>query len=312
MSTEPTASVIVPVRNGGRDLAELLEALAAQTLPRQAFAVLIGDDGSTDGATERLAARDGWLRVVAGPPLNSYAARNRAAAMARTPALVFCDADSRPEPTWLESGLAALENADLVAGLIRFHPSERTTIWAMLDMDMFLDQERSVRIGRAVTANLFVRRDWFERVGAFDDSLPNTGDYDFVARTVAAGARLVFSPDAVVWHPARDSARALFRKIWAVNRRYAEREARYRRKPHGLELRSWVPLVQPLRARRASGRSIVPDRKRLAENAVAPTLWDDARALPLMYLAIPYFAGIAQLAGWWHGRRAHPSAHRSS
>jgi beta-1,4-N-acetylglucosaminyltransferase len=34
-------------------------------------------------------------------------------------------------------------------------------------------------------------------MNGFDDSLPNTGDYDFVARAAASGARLVFSPEAL-------------------------------------------------------------------------------------------------------------------
>ena len=308
---ELLASVIVPVRNGGSGLAELVEALAAQTLARDRFEVLVADDGSTDGATEGLGTGDGWLRVLHGAPLNSYAARNRAAAEASAPMFAFCDVDSRPEPQWLEAGLGALAEADLVAGLIRFSVPERPTVWALLDIDMFLDQERAVQSGRGVTANLFVRRDAFERVGAFDDTLPNTGDYDLVARCVAGGTRLVFCSQAVVWHPTRDSARTLLRKVWAVNHRYAAREGRHGRRPHGLELRSWVPLVQPLRARRRFGRSIRPDRKRVAESGLKPRLRDDLKALPLMYVLMPYFAGLAQLVGWWEGRRSRPRAWKS-
>lgn len=281
--------------------------LAVQTLPRESFEVVIGDDGSSDGATRELASEDGWLRVSPGPPLNSYAARNRAVQASQASVLAFCDSDSRPEPTWLEAGLAALEEADLAAGFIRFCGPSRPTVWTLLDVDMFLDQKRSVRSGRAVTANLFVRREWFERVGGFDETLPNTGDYDFVSRCVARGARLIFVRDAVVSHPTRDSARSFLRKVWAVNRRYAARQGREGRKPHGLELRSWVPLVQPLRARRRFGRSIRPDRRRLAESGLAPRLWDDIRALPLMYVGVPYLAGMAQLLGWWEGRRARTS-----
>lgn len=301
---DPVASVIIPVRNGGNDLAELIEALTAQTVPRERFEVVIGDDGSDDGATGNLATADGWLRVLRGPPLNSYAARNRAARAARARVLAFCDADSRPEPDWVAAGLRAVEHADIAAGFIRLTSPTPRTVWTLLDIDMFLDQERSVRAGKAVTANLFVRREWFERVGGFDDTLPNTGDYDFVSRCVAGAARLVFAPDAVVRHPTRDSARSLLRKIWAVNRRYAEREARYGRTPNGLELRSWVPLVQPLRARRRFGRSLLPDRKRLTESGITARPWNDLCALPLMYVVIPYLAGLAQLAGWWEGRRA--------
>jgi GT2 family glycosyltransferase len=304
MNTAVAASVIVPVRNGGAAPATLLEALARQTLPRERFEVVIADDGSTDGSTDGLETGDGWVRVVRGAATNSYVARNRAVRAARSSTLAFCDDDCVPGPAWLEAGIRALREADLVAGLILFLVPRRPTVWTLLDVDMFLVQERSVRSGRAVAGNLFMRRDLFDRMGGFDDSLPNTGDYHLVFRGIQSGARLVFCREAVVWHPARQTARSLLRKVWAVNRRYAAREARHRRRPTGLELRSWLPLVQPLRSRRRFGRSIRPDRKRLAENGLAPAWWDDLRALPLIYLAIPYLVGIAQLVGWLEGRGA--------
>lgn len=296
-------TVVVPVRNGAEDLRALLAALEQQTLPRDRFEVVVGDDGSGDPAIAAVAATDGHVRLSTGPPLNSYAARNRAARTSRAPVLAFCDSDCRPDPAWLEAGLAALDRGDLVAGLVRFTVPDERTIWTLLDMDTFLDQERAVTIGRGVTANLFVRREVFDRVDGFDDRLPNQGDYDFVARCVAAGCSVSFSAEATVWHPTRNRARSFLRKLWAVNRMYATREARAGRRPSGLRFRNWVPVVRPLRVRRYFGRSLGLDRKRLAENGVSPSRWERARALPFMYIVMPYVSLAAQLRGWWDGRR---------
>ena len=303
-TTDLAVSVIVPVRDRAEHLRALIAALAAQTINGGRFEVIVGDDGSTDCAVEELSTEDGWLRVSSAPPRNSYAARNRAVSLARAPVLAFCDSDCRPEPTWLEAGLAALEKSDVVAGLIRFQLPERRTVWTLLDVDMFLDQERAVRAGRAATANLFVRRALFERMGGFDDALPNTGDYDFVSRCVSSGARLAFEPEAVVWHQTRDDARSLVRKVWAVNRRYAERESRAGRRPNALKVREWVPLVQPLRSRRRFGRSLVLDRSRLTANDLRPSMREDLAALPLLYVVFPYLSAVAQLRGALDGRRA--------
>ena len=303
IAADLTISVVVPVRDEPGALRRLIAALGAQTLPRERFEILVGDDGSTDPSIRSIATRDGWIRVASGDPLTSYAARNRASSLAQAPALAFCDADCRPEPNWLEAGLAALESANLVAGLIRFIPPERPTVWTLLDMDTFLDQERAVRAGRAVTANLFVRRELFERVGGFDETLPNTGDYDFVSRCVAAGAALTYTPTAVVWHPTRDSSRAFLGKVWAVNRRYAARESRAGRRPEALRARSWVPAVQTFRGRRRFGRPIGLDGRRLATSGVRVSAWANLRALPIVYLLVPYLAVIAQLLGRRDGRR---------
>ena len=76
----PDVSVIVPVRDGAEDIRALLECLDRQTLARDRFEIVIGDDGSTDGGTDGIATADGHVRVAAGPPQNSYATRNRAVA----------------------------------------------------------------------------------------------------------------------------------------------------------------------------------------------------------------------------------------
>jgi glycosyltransferase involved in cell wall biosynthesis len=301
----PEVSVIVPSRNSGRDLHSLVEALSAQTLARDRFEVVIGDDGSSDGSTEDL-ADPGWLRVVRGPPRNSYAARNRAAAVAGAPLLAFCDADCRPDPQWLEAGLGALEGSDLVAGSIRFLLPERRTVWTLLDIDMFLDQERTVAWGRATTANFFVSRSFFDRVDGFDESLPSGGDYEFVSRCVAEGARLAFTRAAIVWHPTRDDASGFFRKLWRAKRSYGARLGRAGHPPHGLRL--FIPLVAPMRARRRVGKSVRPDRRRLAENGVYPTVAEDVLCLLAMYGVVPHVSAAAELRGWIDGRRGRREA----
>jgi glycosyltransferase involved in cell wall biosynthesis len=296
-------SVIVPVRNGREHLERLVPALEAQTLERPSFEVVVGDDGSDDGSTEGVATEDGWLRVAPGPPANSYAARNRAVRASRGAVLAFCDADCVPEPGWLEAGLAALAATDLAAGRMRFIVPERRTVWTLLDMDGSKDHARQVRHGTAETCNLFLRRELYDRVGGFDDTLPEHGDFDFVQRCVAGGARLSYAPEAVVWHPARVAAKPFLRALWVYCRWYAARESRAGRLPEALKLRNWVPLVQPLRARGRYGRSIAPDRSWLAENGVHPGWAEVALALPLMYVVVPYLRGAAELRGYLDGRR---------
>jgi GT2 family glycosyltransferase len=308
--TELAASVIVPVRNGRLHLELLLAALEKQTLPRERFEVLIGDDGSTDGSTDDLETEGGWVRVLKGPPRSSYAARNRAAAAARAPLLAFCDADCQPEPGWLEAGIAAVESAEpetLAAGRVRFLVPDRPTVWTLVDMDTTKDHRREVEIGNAETANLFVRREFFERLDGFDDTIPEHGDFDFALRAVAAGAKLEYAPEVIVWHPTRDTAKPFLRMIWIMHRWYAAREVRDGRRPLGLKLRWWLPPVHA-RWRRRSGRSLGLDRWWLGQNGVTPRLRDNLRAVPIIYVVIPGIGGLAQARGWWDGRRLRAAA----
>jgi glycosyltransferase involved in cell wall biosynthesis len=301
-ATPVLASVIVPVRNRRGDLLDLIEALSRQTIPREQFEVIIGDDGSTDGSSEGLETADGWIRVMRGSASTSYAARNRAARNARSSVLAFCDADCKPDSRWLESGLHRLADADIVAGRIRFILPEKPTIWTLLDIDASKNHARLVRLGNAETANLFVRRDLFERVNGFVGSIPHYGDFDFVSRCVDVGARLVFAPEAIVWHPTIDSGRAYLRRAWRTHRWYATRVASTGRRPTALKLREWVPAIQTFRSRRRFGMSVGLDRQWLRENGVIPRIRNNLVAIPILYLVGPYLQGFAQVRGWWAAR----------
>ncbi|MDQ6804744.1 MAG: hypothetical protein M3065_07205, partial [Actinomycetota bacterium] len=105
----------------------------------------------------------------------------------------------RPTPRWLAAGVAALREADLVLGETRPRPDR--------PLGPF-DRTLSV-IGCSPlfeSANLFVRRDLFERIGGFQSWLgPRRGkelgeDVWFGWRARRAGARIAASGEALVHH----------------------------------------------------------------------------------------------------------------
>jgi glycosyltransferase involved in cell wall biosynthesis len=300
----PLVSVIVPVRHDVEGVRDLVDRLAEQTLPRERFEIVIGDDGSPRGSLAGLSRTDGWVRITRGPRETSYAARNRAAALARGSVLAFCDSDCLPDPDWLVEGVAALDDAEVVAGQVTFAAPPSPTAWALLTVDMYLDQERNVLRSRGVTANLFVKRHVFRRLGGFDESLPSGGDYDFVQRSVRWGARLAYGPAAVVRHPTIDHALPFLRKVWITNRWSSARRVRAQQPPaHGA---SWtvVPFIGVMRARRDALRPALRlHRQRLAESGLSPSALAELGAMARLYLVIAYVAKLARARGWIDGRR---------
>jgi GT2 family glycosyltransferase len=237
-------------------------------------------------------------------PRTSYAARNRAVAAASGPILAFCDSDCRPGSTWLEEGVAALEQADIAAGEVVFVAPATASVWSILTIDMFLDQRQNVDLQRAVTANLFVRRAILERVGGFDPTLPSGGDYDFVRRAVADGARLVYAPRAVVRHPTVDGRAAFLRKVWYYNLWSAVRLARDGAFPDPVAVLMIVPVLGAALARRKALRPIFRlERRRLEAAAVPSGDRRELRALATLYFCVAYVGGAARLLGWVYGRR---------
>ncbi len=305
-------SVIVPVRDDPAGVEALLAGLDAQTFPRDAFEFVVGDDGSEPGSLDAVQNVDGPIRIVRGPPLTSYAARNRAACVARGRILAFVDSDCVPDRRWLERGYAALDQADLVAGEVVFVCPDAPKVWSLLTIDMFLDQGRNVAKERAATANLLVRRALFDELGGFDDSLPSGGDYDFVRRAVGRGARLAFAPDAVVRHPTIDERDAFLRKISTTNRWQSARRARDRERPSLADAVKFVPVLGVAFARRSALRPVATlSRPRLRLASVTPTRRQELRALLLLYFVVSWVAGAAQIRGWVGGRRLARRAART-
>ncbi len=297
-------SVIIPVRDDPDGIRRVLACLAAQTLPRERFEVIIGDDGSRPELAPQAPPGDPRIRVVTGPARTSYAARNAAVGVARGSILAFCDSDCQPEPVWLEQGLEALTGADLVAGEVKFLAPAKPTLWSLLTIDMFLDQRRNVRLSRGVTANLLVRRQLFDDLSGFDESLPSGGDYDFVGRALECGAQLRHAPLATVGHPTMNLAGPFLRKVWRTNFWSGVRKARFPKRIGLMATLVVVPVLGVVIARRNALRPAFSlDRGRLRACSVRPRVRDEVLAIAALYLVVCYVAVSARTCGWLRGLR---------
>lgn len=93
-------SVVIPLYNGARHLAETLAAITRQSLPPAE--VLVCDDGSTDDGPRIAAGFGPPLRLLpAGPGKGVQAARNRGIAAAASEWIALCDHDDLWEPDYL-------------------------------------------------------------------------------------------------------------------------------------------------------------------------------------------------------------------
>ena len=111
-------SVLIPVRNGGDELARCLDAIAAQRIEAE-FEVVVIDSGSTDGTPAR--AREHGARVleIAADEFHHGATRNLAAREARGEIVVWTTHDAYPEDEhWLARLTAPLRaGEERVAGV---------------------------------------------------------------------------------------------------------------------------------------------------------------------------------------------------
>jgi hypothetical protein len=203
VSPSPAVSVLMPVRNGERYLAEAVESVLSQTFGD--LELLVIDDGSTDSTPqilERIAIEDQRLvihRRKPGPSLP--AVLNFGAGLARAPLLARLDADDVALPDRLQLQVAFLAT----------HPEV-----ALLGGQVPLIDEAGREVGRAeypiadedlqealhhrnpfVHSAMVMRRAAFEEVGGYRPNFVHAEDLDLWLR-IADGHRIANLPADVV------------------------------------------------------------------------------------------------------------------
>lgn len=195
----PRFAVIVPTTGREDLLHPLLNALEAQTLPRKRWDLIVAFDGvdPSPAMTRRLS--DGGVRVVGrGERGGPGAARNLGARGAAADVLAFTEDDCLPAPDWLAVASARFDrdpSLDVLEGTTLL-PSGRPARRRHGDRPTWLP------------TNLFVRREFFERLGGYCEEYFDARrgiyfreDSDFGFTAVEAGARVGVEPAARVTHP---------------------------------------------------------------------------------------------------------------
>lgn len=216
-------SVVVTHFEQQAELDRTLAALRRQT--RRPDEVVVADDGSA-----RAPAVPPGVRVVRqhGDGFRAAAARNLGVAASSGDLLVLLDADTVPEPHFVERMVALPEalpealvvgrrrHADL-AGTSPDHAIEEVApplelpepAWLREAYDAsrdLLDADGSSH-RFVISAVLACSRWWWDEVGGFDATFSSYGgeDWDFAHRSWTAGGLLAHRRDAVAWHDGPDA-----------------------------------------------------------------------------------------------------------
>lgn len=242
----PRFTVVVATYNRPDLLEGCLQALAAQDLGRDAFEVLVVDDGSASPQREVVTRFSTLLdaRVLEQPNAGPASARNTGAWGARGLFLAFTDDDCRPDPTWLRALDGALERHpnSAIGGVVVNRLDNPYSTASQLLIDFLYDyfERHDVRGRFFVTSNCAVPSELFKQVGGFDLTFPFAAgeDRDLCERWQQRGLKLVYSDRARVYHAHSLTLRSFCRQHFTYGRgAWFLRNARQRRGGEPLRVR---------------------------------------------------------------------------
>ena len=211
----PLVSVVLCTWNRAPLLDGALSALLTQT-DAPPHEIVVVDNASTDGTraiVQRAAASHPALRYLFEPRPGLSHARNTGVAMTTGAAVAFTDDDVRVSPGWLASIADALRRYPEAACLggrvvpewMRPRPAWLTEDqWSALGVQDH--GERPFRVDQArpvclIGANLVIRREALEAVGAFDpavqrvgDGIGSTEDHEYHVRLWTSGRHGMYEP----------------------------------------------------------------------------------------------------------------------
>ena len=240
MTNGPLVSVLMPVYNAGRYVAQAVESILDQSLGD--FEFLIVDDGSTDGSRailERYAARDERIRFVSRPNAGLVATLNEMLGRARGEFIARMDADDAALPHRLEVQVRYLRQHPeclAVGGMVLTIDSDGDPIapWNLPTTHEEIDGSNLRGHQAMVHPTLLARRDAMIAVGGYREERFTCDDLDLFLRLAERG-RLANVPDILLKYRRHSLSVSHARMAQsAVIRRLTIADARLRRGLGGL------------------------------------------------------------------------------
>ncbi|MCQ3937005.1 MAG: glycosyltransferase family 2 protein [Chloroflexi bacterium] len=208
-------SVIIPVRNGGKDFRDCLAALSKSARPPDELIVV--DDASTDDSART--ACDFGARVITqgAVPVGPAKSRNCGAGVTRGDILVFIDADVRVHEDTLAAFEAYFERQPGISALFGSYddnPPHRNAVSLYKNLQHHFVHQHGKRDASTFWAGAgAIRRDVFEKLGGFngDYSQPSIEDIELGLRLKNSGCVIWLCPEIQVTHLKRWSFSSLLK-----------------------------------------------------------------------------------------------------
>ena len=196
-------SIIIPAYNAEKTIGQCLKALLKQSYPADSYEVIVVDDGSTDKTGS--IAQGFAIRYIRQENQGPAVARNKGVQEAKGDIILFTDSDCMPDVHWVKEMVKSFDVPEVVAvkGVYKTNQKSIVARFAQIEFEERYEMLKKVNsIDMIDTYSAGFRREIFLKIGGFDASFPsaNNEDTELSYRMSKSGYKMVFNPDAIVYH----------------------------------------------------------------------------------------------------------------
>lgn len=240
MARAPDVSIVIPTRNAGPELRNVLESIRAQRTGRSTEIVAF-DSCSTDGTADLLREFGARVTTIAPYEFDHGLTRNQAIAASRGAFVVLLTQDAVPRGEgWLEALLAPFVDPEVAGVYARQVPRADADVLTRRHLENWVTGDRRRREQRIHDRTSFLRLHPMDRyrLCVFDDvcsalrrsvweAVPYQATYfaedlEWGKKVLEAGRTIVYQPDAVVIHSHNRSVWYEYRRTYLCHRRLYE------------------------------------------------------------------------------------------
>lgn len=223
---QPLVSVIIPVYNMEKYLAETISSVMVSTL--QNFEIVIVDDGSTDDSQKvamAFAEKDERIKFFIQKNSGASVARNHAIRMASGRYILPLDADDLIGKEYIEKAAEVLEkqqNVKLVVSRSVFF-GEKQGEWELPPFSLRLLARKNLMNN----CSMYRKSDW-EKAGGYCEEMRGREDWDFWISLLKNGGDVYKLPVVGLYYRIRQNSKRIMARKWKkeiidkLNERHAD------------------------------------------------------------------------------------------
>ena len=224
----PIISVVIPIRNEEKFIAQTLDYIRKQDYPADKLEILVVDGRSTDRTrdiVQQIANQDSRVRLLDNPKQLSSSARNVGAKQSRGEIVTYIDGHIYIDNDQLLKNTAILMAEKEVSTLSRpqFLDTPHNTFFQKavslarkspfghgLDSTIYSKAEQFVD---PTSSGASYKREVFDKAGYFDEDFDAAEDVEFNYRVGRAGFQSFTSPKLGVYYYPRNDLKSLFKQM---------------------------------------------------------------------------------------------------